>query len=155
MRYLIDGSNVLGAKGELGCSGSAERLLGNVERFCRTGHATSVVVFDGMDGHRPGRMFRYGERVWVRIPPASEQRDRADREIISLVRRHEGDTVVTSDASLAGAARALGAGVIDAQAFLRRLTTVTITGSEKDAAATGIDNAELLRLWAASTEEPT
>jgi len=148
MRYIVDGSNMLGARGELGVPGAALRLLGAIERFCRLARSTAVVSFDGMEGRPPGSEFSFGERVRARVAPAKGVTDRADRDIVLQVRRESGSVaVVTNDVALASAVRGLGAAVIDTRAFSMRLGTSGVSASEKESAAAGIDNEELLRLW--------
>jgi hypothetical protein len=151
MRYIVDGSNLLGGRGEFGAAGAGLRLLGIVERFCRLSRSTAVVSFDVMEGRAPGSEFRFGERVSARIAPAGCDSDRADRDIILQVRRQPGVIVVTDDAALTASVRALGAGVMATRTFSRRLESPRVGASDKEAAASGIDNAEFLRLWTGET----
>ncbi|MBN1424810.1 NYN domain-containing protein [Candidatus Fermentibacteria bacterium] len=150
MRYLVDGSNVLGSRGELNTPGAPDRLLWAIERFCKRGRSTALVIFDGMEGRSPGGEFSIGERVRARVASAIGTADRADREIIAKIPPHgaEGTIVVTSDAALAAAARCRMAQVVDSVSFVRQVeATGARVRDEKEAAAAGVDNAELLRLW--------
>lgn len=149
MRYLVDGSNVLGARDELHTSGAADRLLWAIERYCERARSTALVILDGMEGKVPGMEFAVGERVRARIASAGGTSDRADRELIARIPHGErAVTLVTSDSSLAAAAIRKGARVIDSVSFVRRISPPAAPAlGEKEAAAAGIDNAEFLRLW--------
>lgn len=147
MRYVVDGCNLLGADGALGKPGADRSLLAAVERFCRLSASTAIVVFDAMEGRDPGSEYRFGERVWARCAPAGRTSNRADREIVSEVRRRRDAVVVTDDGALARGVRQLGVAVMDCATFRRRLDSAVVAVGEKDAAAVGIDNDEFLRLW--------
>jgi len=121
MRWLIDLSNVLGARPDgwwRDREGATQRLLARLEAFAATEAELTVVLDDGAPGLA-------GTRGRMRVVIAPRRgRDAADEEI---ARRVAGDPapetlrVATSDAALARRVRAAGAEVEGAGAFRRRL----------------------------------
>jgi predicted RNA-binding protein with PIN domain len=121
MRWMVDASNVIGAKPDgwwRDRDGAARRLLDDLREFAAGGEDVTVVL----DSGPPEWAGREGTLV-VAIAPR-RGRDAADDEI---ARRVAGDPdpgsirVVTSDATLAQRAREHGAEVEGAGAFRRRL----------------------------------
>jgi predicted RNA-binding protein with PIN domain len=108
--WLVDGNNVMGARADgwwRDRDGAMQRLVNELDDFAeRTGEDVSV-VFDGRDRGLQAT------RADVAFAP------HADDAIAA--RAAPGTTVVTSDRELAGRARAGGAAVAGAGAFLRRL----------------------------------
>jgi predicted RNA-binding protein with PIN domain len=106
---LVDGNNVMGSRPDgwwRDRPGAMQRLVNELDdRAARTGEAIAV-VFDG----------RERELQAVRAEVAFARH--ADDAIAD--RAGPGVTVVTSDRELAGRARAKGAEVVGAGAFLRR-----------------------------------
>ena len=121
MRWLIDAMNVIGSRPDgwwRDREGAVRRLLGELEAFA-AGEDEVVVVLDAGD---PGLAGRRGALVVVLAPRRG--RDAADDEIVRRVAADADPAairVVTSDATLAAAVRAAGAGVEGAGAFRRRL----------------------------------
>jgi predicted RNA-binding protein with PIN domain len=117
-RWLVDGMNVVGARPDgwwRDRPGAQARLTERLEHFARAAAARVEVVFDG--AAHPVT----AERVRVRFA-RRRGRDAADDDIAALARA---DTrVVTSDAALAARARAAGARVTGAGAFLAALDLV-------------------------------
>jgi predicted RNA-binding protein with PIN domain len=120
MRWLVDASNVIGSRPDgwwRDREGAAARLIEALRGFA--GPDDVVVVLDAGPSGWAGR----DGDLEVAIA-ARRGRDAADDEI---VRRLEADgdpgsvTVVTSDAELAARVRALGASVVGAAEFRRRL----------------------------------
>lgn len=119
MRWLIDGYNVIrrdpdlrGREGESLEAGRAA-LLALVARVARESADDVTVVFDGA---RRGGGASSGGRVEVLFsrPPES-----ADDVLVSLARRAgAGAVVVTSDRTVADAARRAGSTVLTAEEFL-------------------------------------
>ncbi len=149
MRYVIDGSNLLG--GPQGGREAALRLMAAIDRLCvHEGHS-ALVLFDGLEGHAPGTTFRFAPRVTALVAPGRTGGQRADREILALARRAPGSTlVVTDDVALASAVRRAGSRTLGVGAFVRRLAASIPEGDEKEAAR--VDDAELLRAW--TTPDP-
>jgi predicted RNA-binding protein with PIN domain len=121
MRWMVDASNVIGAKPDgwwRDRDGATRRLLDELRAFADGGEDVTVVL----DAGRPEWAGRE-DSFEVAIAPR-RGRDAADDEI---ARRVAGDPdpgsirVVTSDATLAGRAREYGAEVEGAGAFRRRL----------------------------------
>jgi predicted RNA-binding protein with PIN domain len=119
-RWLVDASNVIGSRPDgwwRDREGAAARLIEALRDFA--GPEDVVVVLDAGPAAWAGRDGPFE----VAIAPR-RGRDAADDEI---VRRLEADddpssvSVVTSDGELAARARALGASVVGAGAFRRRL----------------------------------
>ncbi len=160
MLYLIDGSNVLGSMGRLKIPGSNTSLLAMIDRFCKVNRHRAVVVFDGMEGRSPGQVFAFGEKTTVMLPIEKHGSDRADRLLMKELDKrgdHGSVIAVTSDRHLASGVRALGAKVVQSDTFAEELSrpcgSVVDDESEKEIAARGIDNAELLRIWSSSGED--
>jgi predicted RNA-binding protein with PIN domain len=120
-RWLVDASNVIGAKPDgwwRDREGAARRLLDDLRAFADGGEDVTVVLDAG-----PSELAGSEGGLEVAIAPR-RGRDAADDEI---VRRVAADPdpgsirVVTSDAGLAARARERGAQVEGAGAFRRRL----------------------------------
>jgi uncharacterized protein YaiI (UPF0178 family) len=116
--WVVDASNVIGSKPDgwwRDRAGAARRLVADLDRFAAATGEPVVVVLDG--GEPPA-----AERAEV-VVASRRGRDAADDEIVALLedRGAEGARVVTSDAELARRVRALGAEVVGARAFRRRL----------------------------------
>jgi predicted RNA-binding protein with PIN domain len=112
MRYLVDGYNITKrdpATSELELEAQREALIARLATRASDllGRGEVVVVFDGRSG--AGSDSRRGSVV-VRF----SRDEPADDLIVRLV-RGAGDSVVTSDAGLAGHVRALGATVLGAE----------------------------------------
>jgi len=113
---LIDAMNVIGSRPDgwwRDREGAMRRLVGDVR-----GWATDdvTVVLDA----GPDDLIGTVGRVTV-VRAQRKGRNAADDEIVRLV--NQGDTVVTSDATLADRVRSAGATVEAAGAFRRRLTS--------------------------------
>jgi predicted RNA-binding protein with PIN domain len=125
---LVDGNNVIGSRPDgwwRDRAGAARTLLTRLQRYAAaTGAAKVAVVFDAL----PRDM---GEGCHDRVQvfgPTRHGRDAADDRIVDLVAQRDAARglgpeveVITSDRVLAERARALGASVTGASAFLRRL----------------------------------
>jgi predicted RNA-binding protein with PIN domain len=120
VRWLIDGMNVVGSRPDgwwRDRDGAVRALADVLDEFAAGADPQVTVVFDG----RPVEVST--RRVDVRFAPRRGP-NAADDEIVRLVR---GDPdpgslrVVTSDATLADRVRALGAEVMGAGTFRKRL----------------------------------
>jgi predicted RNA-binding protein with PIN domain len=120
MRWLVDGMNVVGSRPDgwwRDRDGAVRALVDVLDEFAAGEDPQVSVVFDG----RPVEVA--ARRVDVRFAPRRGPNS-ADDEIVRMVR---GDPdpgslrVVTSDATLADRVRALGADVMGAGKFRRRL----------------------------------
>jgi hypothetical protein len=120
-RWLVDASNVVGSRPDgwwRDRLGATQRLLGALREFAR-GEEEVVVVLDAGPAEWAGRSGSFE----VAIAPR-RGRDAADDEIVARLSRDPDPgslRVVTSDAALAARARDLGADVVGAGAFRRRL----------------------------------
>jgi len=118
VRWLIDASNVIGSRPDgwwRDRDGAARRLVAAVRAL---GEPAIVVLDAG-----PDDLLGSEEGVTV-VRAARRGRDAADDEIVRILQESEdpGDVrVVTSDATLAARARALGAEVEGAGGFRARL----------------------------------
>jgi len=160
MFYLIDGSNVLGSMGKLETPGSNTSFLAMVDRFCKARRHRAVVVFDWMEGRSSGQVFAFGEKTTVKLPVEEHGSNRADRLLMKELGKLKDPGAViaiTSDRRLASAIRAFGAIVVQSDTFAEELSRPCGSGldaeSEKEIAARGIDNAELLRIWSSCGED--
>jgi putative NIF3 family GTP cyclohydrolase 1 type 2 len=118
-RWLIDGMNLIGARPDgwwRDRPGAQRALAARLERFAAATAARVEVVFDGAE--HPIAVSRAAVRFAAR-----RGRDAADDDIAALAA--PGVTVVSSDAALAARARAAGARVTGAGAFLRALDLVS------------------------------
>lgn len=159
MFYLIDGSNLLGSIGELGIEGSELTLLAKIDRYCIVHGHSALVVFDGMEARDAGSTFSYGQKIKVKIPYEKQGRDRADRVLVAEAKKLKSQRpkiVVTDDRDLASRIAGQGTTVLPSGEFVRVLSRPILDrdslSTEKELAARGIDNAELLKIWL--TEQP-
>src|SRR5262245_33910605 len=115
---VIDGYNLLYARGESPSAGSRERLVGDLVRWARRRGRTAIVVFDAWaQGKRV-------EHVEARGPVTvcfTRYGERADEWIVRRVAARPEAVVVTSDRAVAQGARRRGAVVLGAEAFVARL----------------------------------
>jgi predicted RNA-binding protein with PIN domain len=139
VRLIVDGYNLLGSSGECGLARgedlafTRERLLEALRRYKRMKGFRITVVFDG-SGPRVGpaapQIHKGIEVVYSRGP------EKADEAIVKMVSRSPaGVVVVTSDQEVAGHSARLGASVISAQEFQRRMmaaVTRDLKGYEED-----------------------
>jgi predicted RNA-binding protein with PIN domain len=121
VHWLVDGMNVVGSRPSgwwRDRHGAMRELVDELERFAaRHGHDRVTVVFDG----RPFDLT--GEAIDVRFA-SRRGRNAADDDIAELAEREPEPsalTVVTSDAELSRRVTAVGAEVVGAGAFRRRL----------------------------------
>jgi uncharacterized protein YaiI (UPF0178 family) len=122
MRWLVDAMNVIGSRPDgwwRDRDAAARRLLASLAEFARE-HGEPVTVV--LDAGPPELAGREGDLEVVLAPRRGP--DAADDEIVRLLSvdpEPAGVRVVTSDATLADRARALGAEVEGASGFRRRL----------------------------------
>jgi len=122
MRWLVDGMNVIGSRPDGWWNdrrGAMRRLTQLLSDFASKSGEEVTVVFDG-------EPFELSARVEVVF--AAGGPDAADGEIVRMVSsmaRPESLTVVSSDRRLAEQMRALGAEVMGANTFRRRLEGMT------------------------------
>jgi len=134
--------------------GSELTLLAKIDRFCIVHGHNALVVFDTMDARDAGSLFAYGQKTKVKIPHQKRGMHRADRVLVAEVRRRKSGRphiVVTDDRGLASQVSEDGVTVLRSREFVRLLSQSgrgrdTMSG-EKEQAALGIDNAELLKIW--------
>ncbi len=121
MRLIVDGMNVIGSRPDgwwRDRRGAMEALVGRLAALAQGDGQPVTVVFDG----RPFELLA-GHGIEV-VFAARRGRNAADDDIVALVERAREPAelrVVTSDEDLAGRVRALGADVVGAGAFRRRL----------------------------------
>jgi predicted RNA-binding protein with PIN domain len=126
---VIDGYNLLYARGEAPSADSRERLVRDLVRWAGRRGRRAVLVFDawaqgGRVEHEEARgpvtvcFTRYGER--------------ADAWIVRRVAARPEAVVVTSDRAVGQAARRRGAAVIGAEAFLVRLEAALSPDAEDE-----------------------
>ena len=116
LHWFIDASNVIGSRPDgwwRDREGAARRLIEEIREWAD--EETTVVLDAG-----PDDLLGTVENVTV-VRASRRGRDAADDEIIELVHGRDDARVVTSDAELARRARALGADVVGAGEFRRRL----------------------------------
>jgi uncharacterized protein YaiI (UPF0178 family) len=118
LHWFIDASNVIGSRPDgwwRDRDGAAARLIEDVRKWAR--EDTTVVLDAGPDA----LLGTVGNVTVVRA--RRRGRDAADDEILELVYGCDDALVVTSDAELARRVRALGADVLGAGEFRRRLAS--------------------------------
>jgi hypothetical protein len=116
LHWFIDASNVIGSRPDgwwRDRDGAARRLIEEIREWAD--EETTVVLDAG-----PDDLLGTVDNVTV-VRASRRGRDAADDEIIELVSGRDDARVVTSDAELARRARALGADVVGAGEFRRRL----------------------------------
>lgn len=115
---VVDGYNLLYARGESPSPASRQRLVRDIVGWARRRGRRAVVVFDAWaQGERVEREETQGP-VTVCFTRYGE---RADDHIARWVAGHPEAVVVTSDRAVRQAARRRGAAVLDSAAFAERL----------------------------------
>jgi predicted RNA-binding protein with PIN domain len=126
---IVDGYNLLYARGEAPAAATRTRLVTELVRWANARGRKVVLVFDAQKGGtREAREERHGP-VTVHFTRADEL---ADAFIVRWVAAHPESVVVTSDRAVQQGARRRGAAVLDAESFAARLE-----GDEDDPAAPG------------------
>ncbi len=115
---VIDGYNLLYARGEAPSPESRARLVRDLVRWARARARRVELVFDGWAGGRREAQREAHGPVTVHFTPVGE---RADAFIVRWVAAHRETVVVTSDRAVQQGARRRGAAVLGAEAFLDRL----------------------------------
>jgi predicted RNA-binding protein with PIN domain len=115
---IIDGYNLLFARGEAPGSATRARLLTDLVRWARARDRRVVLVWDAWaGGTRDARVETHGPvTVWF-----TRTGERADAFIVRWVAEHGESVVVTSDRAVQQGARRRGAAVVDADRFAARL----------------------------------
>ena len=112
MPYLIDGHNLIGQMHGLSLADPDDeaKLVRLVKRFCSRRRKQAVIIFDR--GLPAGRSSLSGANVEVRFASEASTADAVVRSRLQGLRDVRNWTLVTSDASLAEAARRRGARVM-------------------------------------------
>jgi predicted RNA-binding protein with PIN domain len=124
---IIDGYNLLYARGEAPSVTARERLVRDLQRWARARGRRAVVVFDAWAG---GARTEQEEVLGPVTVCFTRYGERADERIVRFVTGRPEAVVVTGDRAVQQAVRRRGAAVLDAAAFAARLEAV-----EPDAAA--------------------
>jgi uncharacterized protein len=127
---IIDGYNLLYARGEAPAPASRGRLVTDLVAWARARNRRVVLVFDAWaGGTREARMEAHGPvTVWF-----TRTGERADAFIVRWVGEHAESVVVTSDRAVQQGARRRGAAVLGAEQFVARLEG-TAESDDEDAA---------------------
>ena len=126
---VVDGYNLLHARGESPSPESRERLVRDLVHWAGRRGRRALVVFDA---------WAQGERVAreeVRGPVTvcfTRHGERADDHIVRWVTGHPEAVVVTSDRAVGQSARRRGAAVLDAASFAERLEAARDGAAEPD-----------------------
>jgi predicted RNA-binding protein with PIN domain len=137
---VIDGYNLLYARGEAPAAATRERLVRDLVRWAQVRDRRAVVVFDAWAGGARG------EQETVRGPVTvcfTRYGERADAWIVRRVTARPEAVVVTSDREVQQAARRRGAAVLDAAAFAARLDAAGARAAERGARGLTADHAAL------------
>jgi uncharacterized protein len=115
---IVDGYNLLYARGEAPAPATRARLVTDLGRWARTRNRRVVLVFDAWEGGtREARTEAHGPvTVWF-----TRAGERADAFIVRWVGEHAEAVVVTSDRAVQQGARRRGAAILDAESFAARL----------------------------------
>ncbi|HZS32227.1 MAG TPA: NYN domain-containing protein [Methylomirabilota bacterium] len=124
---VIDGYNLLYARGESPSPESRARLVRDLVRWARARTRRVELVFDGWAGGRREAQRETHGPVTVHFTRVGE---RADAFIVRWVAAHRESVVVTSDRAVQQGARRRGAAVLGAEAFLDRLTAALEPSSD-------------------------
>jgi predicted RNA-binding protein with PIN domain len=125
---VIDGYNLLHARGDGPSAASRGRLVRDLVRWAGVRQRRAVVVFDAWaQGERVEREETHGPvTVWF-----TRYGERADDWIVRWVSGHPEAVVVTSDRAVAQGARRRGAAVLGAGAFAERIDAA-LAGEAED-----------------------
>lgn len=156
MPFLIDGHNLIGQMPELSLSDprDEDKLMARLRLFAERAGKRITVVFDPSPSDTTPRIgqgrVRLGNLTALYALPGSKADD-VIRSMIGEIRDKQGWIVVTSDAAVAGFARATGIRVESCAVFLRRMGEALAdkpAGEKPQAGAREIDN------WADVFKEP-
>ena len=125
VHLIVDGYNLTrneASYGHLSLEAQRERLLDLLKRFVTQRKVDTTLVWDGGEVPPASQRRRHG-RVKVEFSPPGDEKDRADRHIVSLVKALPPVPVVvaTSDRGLQKAVRDEGATVVKAEQLLSLL----------------------------------
>ncbi|MBI4013747.1 MAG: NYN domain-containing protein [Candidatus Rokubacteria bacterium] len=115
---VIDGYNLLYARGETPSPASRDRLARDVVRWALRRKRRAVLVFDGWAG---GRRDEHEEARGPVTVSFTRYGERADAWIVRWVATRPEAVVVTSDRAVRQAAERRGAAVLDSDRFAERL----------------------------------
>jgi predicted RNA-binding protein with PIN domain len=129
---IVDGYNLLYARGEAPAPASRAGLVRDLVTWARAKQRRVVLVFDGWKGGgREARSEAHGPvTVWY-----TRTGERADAFIVRWVGEHAEAVVVTSDRAVQQGARRRGAAVLDADRFAARLAGDPVPDPEAPAGA--------------------
>ena len=129
---VVDGYNLLYARGEEPAAESRAGLVRDLVAWARAKKRRVVLVFDGWKGGgREARSEAHGPvTVWY-----TRAGERADAFIVRWVGEHAEAVVVTSDRAVQQGARRRGAAVLDADSFVARLEGEPSPDAEEPAGA--------------------
>ena len=115
---IVDGYNLLYARGEAPAPASRAQLVTDLVRWAKTRNRRVVLVFDAWaGGTREARTEAHGPvTVWF-----TRAGERADAFIVRWVGEHAEAVVVTSDRAVQQGARRRGAAILDAESFAARI----------------------------------
>ncbi|HEX2500609.1 MAG TPA: NYN domain-containing protein [Methylomirabilota bacterium] len=115
---IVDGYNLLYARGEAPAAESRARLVADLVGWARRRNRRVVLVFDAWaGGTREARSEPHGPvTVWF-----TRAGERADAFIVRWVGERSEAVVITSDRAVQQGARRRGAAVLDAESFAARL----------------------------------
>jgi len=128
---VIDGYNLLYARGEAPSAAGRERLVRDLVRWAECRGRRAVLVFDAWA--QGGRVEQEEARGPVTVC-FTRYGERADAWIVRRVAARPEAVVVTSDRAVGQAARRRGAAVIGAEAFLARLEAALRPDAEDERA---------------------
>ena len=129
---VVDGYNLLYARGEEPAAESRAGLVRDLVAWAQAKKRRVVLVFDGWKGGgREARSEAHGPvTVWY-----TRAGERADAFIVRWVGEHAEAVVVTSDRAVQQGARRRGAAVLDADSFAARLEGEPSPAAEAPAGA--------------------
>jgi predicted RNA-binding protein with PIN domain len=126
---VIDGYNLLYARGEAPSADSRERLVRDLVRWAERRDRRAVLVFDAW---AQGARVEHEEARGPVTVCFTRYGERADAWIVRRVAARPEAVVVSSDREVGQAARRRGAAVIGAEAFLARLEAALRPGAGED-----------------------
>jgi predicted RNA-binding protein with PIN domain len=142
MPYLVDGHNLIPKLGlRLDSLDDEEQLISRLQEFCRLRRAQVEVFFDGAPPGQPANR-KAGSVTAFFIRQGATADAAIENRLARLGKTARNWTVVSSDGRVQRAARAVHAGVLSSEEFVREISRAQAISTSKHEATLAPDEVE-------------